>query len=333
MAIASLETTLESLKPYLMLEEVSELSINRPNEIWLDDGVKCQYKEIDFPLRLLNRLSQLVAAHTKQELSPHRPLLSASLPEGYRIQAVISPATQIIKPNQAPQDTVSLSIRKQTLRDFDLNSYARQGGFSFLKGFKQSEAENQLQLNDYLEQEDYVNLLSHCVQQHKTILISGGTFSGKTSILNMLLKEIPIYERIITIEDVPEVILSQPNHVRLFYSRGEQGISKVTATDLINAALRMRPDRIIMGELRGDDALTWLSCANSGHAGTISTIHADTPQLAIDKLIDMVKFVRPHQSDEVIRRYIMTIVDVIVQVKRNLHTGERYMADLLCIKK
>ena len=328
MGSASLQTTLSPLMIFLQAKEIQEIMINRADEIWLDDGKTMTRHTIDLSYKILKRLVDLIAAQTGQELKDNNPLLSAMLPGGHRIQIIMPPAVKMLDKNNTWQDTVSLSIRKQTQCDLNLYDFSREGGFTKI-GTSNKLANTSLQHRYKTKQ--YLELLIDAVKDKKTILISGGTYSGKTTLLNMLIKEIDKHERIICIEDTPELIVKHENQVRLFYSRGMQGAAQVSAHHLLTATLRMRPDRIIMGELRDDDAVCWLQAANTGHEGTLSSIHSDTPALAIQKLIDMVKTKHPFQSDESIRSYIQAVVDIIIQVKRDVSTGQRYISDIYLV--
>lgn len=330
MASASLQTTLAPILLFLQSKNIQEIMINRPHEIWLDDGKSVVRQDIDLSLKMLKRLVDLIAAQSGQEISEQKPILSGLLPGGHRVQVMMAPAVKTQDDSKNWLDTVSISIRKQSLIDFDLNVFEQQGGFSQIKEINHSTMQ---ELDALYHNKQYLTLLKQAVKFKKTILISGGTYSGKTTLLNMLIKEIDPGERIITIEDTPELHVNNANQVRLFYSRGMQGIAKINAQDLLNATLRMRPDRIIMGELRDDDAICWLQAANTGHEGTLTSVHSDTPQLAIQKLIDMVKVRYPLQNDESIRQYIHAVLDIVIQVKRDSATGKRYISEILCLKE
>ncbi len=172
-------------------------------------------------------------------------------------------------------------------------------------------------------------LLSEAVRQRKTILISGGASTGKTTFLNALLQEIPADERLILIEDTPELRLVHANAVGLIAVRGSLGEAEVTAEDLLIASLRMRPDRIILGEVRGNEAMTFLRAANTGHPGSLCTIHADSPERAIDQLALLVLQTGPRMAWEDITEYVRRSVDFVVQLKRR--GGKRVVDSVLAI--
>ena len=170
---------------------------------------------------------------------------------------------------------------------------------------------------------DFVRL---AVQARKNILISAGTDTGKTTLLNAMLKEIALRERLVIIEDTRELRPPQQNVVRLFYSRGEQGLARVTAQDLCEATLRLRPDRILLGELRGKEAFTYLRTINSGHPGSITTIHSDSPQLAFEQLALMVMQGFPSIDKTLVIEYVRSIIPIVIQAKRA--TGRRFISEI-----
>ena len=163
---------------------------------------------------------------------------------------------------------------------------------------------------------DYEAFMGLAVRAKKNIIVSGATGSGKTTFTKALIREIPREERLITIEDAPELILNDhPNHVRLFYSKGDQGQAKVAPKQLLEACLRMRPDRILLAELRSDEAFDYLRNANSGHPGSITSVHASSAELAFEQLTLLVKQSRnggdlPRPE---IKALLYQLVDIVVQ--------------------
>ena len=164
-------------------------------------------------------------------------------------------------------------------------------------------------------------MIKDAVISRRNILISGGTSTGKTTFLNSLLAEIPPYERLVLIEDTAEMHLKHENAVGLLAARGDLSEARVSAEDLLIAALRMRPDRIILGELRGVEAFAFLRAINTGHPGSMTTIHADTPQRAIEQLSLLVLQTGSRLSRDDVRSYVRESVDVFVQLER--HSGVR----------
>ena len=319
MSTVALETFAAPLMDLLERDGVSELSINRPGEVWLEVGDTMERHEVPrLTLDHLKQLARLAAQYTEQLISEEHPLLSGTLPGGYRIQVVYPPA---VEPN-----TIALSIRRQTLHDMSLTDWAAHRSHLLSPPTEDRERVDS-RPRDLDAPERWIDFIRTAVANRKNILISGGTSSGKTTFLNACLKEIPLHERIITIEDAREVHPPHPNRLHLLASRGDQGRAKVTTQQLLEASLRLRPDRIILGEIRGTECVTYWSAINSGHPGSLTSIHADTPQLAFEKLVMLgmqagLGFTRDHIVD-----YLRHTVDVVVQLRRDAN-GRRFISDV-----
>ena len=306
-----LDKYLGAFQDYLFEANVSEICVNKPGEIWIERmGVPVMESGTN-PLlteEMLQRLARLVAEATGQKIGKESPLLSATLPTGERIQFALPPASK---------NGVALSIRKQVVKDLSLNDYEKNGAFEKANIIREIETDTSDNLLRELAQNGKTNqFLSKAAKLKKNIIISGGTSTGKTTFLNAILKEIDDSERIITIEDTPEVLPPQKNHLSLLASKGGQGIAKVTIQDLLEASLRFRPDRILLGELRGIEAYSFLRAVNTGHPGSITTIHADTPKGALEQITLMVMQAGLGLSQDHIRQYITSIIDIVVQLKR-----------------
>jgi type IV secretion system protein VirB11 len=190
------------------------------------------------------------------------------------------------------------------------------------------EDKNDLILAKLLQLGHIKDFLARAVIYKKNIIISGGTSTGKTTFTNAMIRAIPHEERLITVEDAREINLSShPNRVHLLASKGAQGRAKVTTQDLIEACLRLRPERIIVGELRGSEAFSFLRAINTGHPGSISTLHADTPRMALEQLKMMVMQAGLGMTPTEITSYIKNVVDIIVQLKRGAK-GRRYISEI-----
>lgn len=320
MSLAALDTYLTPLKRYFAQEGVSEISINRPKELWVEVFGDMYRDEIpEFDLEHLKALARLVAQSTSQKVSEESPLLSASLPEGYRIQVVFPPACE--------PGTIAMSIRKQVIVDFDLDKYEALGAFQ-ATAVRHEEDKLNGKLRQLLDAGAVKEFIQTAVRGKKNIIISGGTSTGKTTFMNAALKEIPISERIITCEDAREIDIKHlPNRVHLLASKGGQGRAQVTTQDLIEACLRLRPDRIIVGELRGKEAFSYLRAVNTGHPGSVSTLHADSPALAMEQLILMVMQAGLGITREQIKQYVENVIDVIIQLKRG-EKGKRFVSEI-----
>lgn len=319
MSVEALETFLEPVYSLLSDDDVNEICINEPLSCWVEKKGEHIYAELpDYNHGHMLTLGRLVAQSTNQTVSSENPLLSATLPNGYRVQVVFPPAVE--------QDKVAFSIRKPSTLNFDLNDYERMGAFSKAStdGIKNDADE---QLWEYYKKKDFKNFLELSVKARKNIIVSGGTSSGKTTFANAMYKEIPHEERLITVEDAREINLDQPNKLHLMASKGGQGLAKVNTQDLIEACLRLAPSRIIVGELRGAEAFSFLRAVNTGHPGSIATLHADTPKLAIEQLCLMVLQAGLAMTRQEIKNYINQVVEVVVQLKR-APGGVRYISEV-----
>ncbi len=320
MNFTALETYLEPLIIIFSEEGVNEVSINVPGEVWVEkrgDIRKEVIPALDF--EHLKGLALLVARSTDQKISEESPLLSATLPNGFRIQIVIAPACE--------PGTVGMSIRKPSSMNLDLDGYEKLGAFDNTS-VEEVVNEKDLMLAEYLKDHKIKDFLYNSVIFKKNIIVSGGTSTGKTTFTNSMLKAIPSEERLITCEDAREIDLKDhPNHLHLLASKGGQGRAKVTIQDLIEACLRLRPDRIIVGELRGAEAFSFLRAINTGHPGSISTLHADTPKMALEQLKLMVMQAGLGMPPDQIREYILNVVDIVVQLKR-AEKGRRYVSEI-----
>lgn len=316
----ALDTYLAPLKKYFDQPKVSEISINKPGEIWVEIGgdmVRHEIPELD--LNHLKSLGRLVAQSSEQKISEESPLLSATLPEGYRIQVVFPPAVE--------SKAIAMSIRKQTVLDFDLDQYEALGAFQNTIVRKEENLVDK-RLRELLDSGAVKDFIKEAILAKKNIIISGGTSTGKTTFFNAALKEIPSTERIITCEDAREITIPHlPNRVHLVASKGGQGRAKVTMQDLIEACLRLRPDRLMLGELRGAEAFSFMRAVNTGHPGSISTLHADTPQLAMEQLILMIMQAGLGITREQIKNYVENVINVIIQLKRG-SGGMRYVSEI-----
>ena len=319
-SVAALDSFMLPLKQILDRDGVNEVSINRPNEVWVEfKGDMIKEELPSFDIEHLKSIGRLVAQATEQRLSEEEPLLSATLPNGYRIQIVFPPACE--------QGCVVISIRKPSVLKWTLDDYDKMGMFDSTS-VGEIEDKNSLILTKLLQLNRIKEFLQRSVLFKKNIIISGGTSTGKTTFTNAVIRSIPHEERLITVEDAREIDLnSHPNRVHLIASKGGQGRSKVTTQDLIEACLRLRPERIIVGELRGTEAFSFLRAINTGHPGSISTLHADTPLMAIEQLKMMVMQAGLGMTPSEISSYIKNVVDVIVQLKRG-NKGRRYISEI-----
>ena len=319
MSNAALETYLDPFRNIFNEQGVTEVNINRPGEVWIEKNSSYRREYIpELDMAHLMGLARLIAHSTEQVISEEKPLLSASLPNGYRVQVVFPPACEI--------DTIGFAIRRTNLSSVSLEDYENSGAFQ-LTTYTHSTI-NYKQLQEYLQAQKIKDFLRHAIITKKNMLISGGTSTGKTTFTNAILQEVPATERIITIEDTREIHL--PNHqnkLHLLSSRGSQGRAQVDNQVLLEASLRLRPDRLILGELRGGEAFSFLRSINTGHPGSISTLHADSPLMAFEQLKLMVLQAGLAIPMEEINHYIRGIIDIVVQLKKGPE-GQRYVSEI-----
>jgi type IV secretion system protein VirB11 len=291
-----LDAYLEPFRDWLAQPDVTELLVNRPGEVWIEQrGRMTCHKAPKVDGSLLQRLAEQVARVSNQGISRERPLLAAMLPNGARVQFVAPTATRA---------HWALAIRRHCLLDMPLDAYAS-GPLEPVHRAASSSPE-----------EDPIGFLREAVKDRKTILISGGTSTGKTTFLNALLREVPADERVIVVEDTAEVRLHGPNDLGLIAVKGELGEALINTDDLLQAALRLRPDRILLGELRGKEAVSFLRAVNTGHPGSFSTIHANSTSGALEQLTLMVMQSGLGLSRSETIDYARSVIDVVVQLGR-----------------
>jgi type IV secretion system protein VirB11 len=290
--------------------DVTDIYINRPAELWVETlgGANERHVVPALDAAHLGRLARQVAALNHQGISREHPLLSASLPDGSRIQIVAPPATR---------GDLAIAIRKHVSADLTLDDYVSANAFGNVRieGDRQSAALEHVR--ELVDADDIGTALRTAVQGRLNILISGGTSSGKTTFLNALIREIPAEERLILIEDTPEIRLNHANAVGLIAARSALGEAHVTANDLVSTSLRMRPDRIILGELRGSEAFAFLRAINTGHPGSMTTIHADSAGRAFEQLALLVLEGGSTLQREDVLAYVRSTVDLVLQLNRD----------------
>jgi len=309
---------LAPLAPWLSRPEVTDLLVNAPGEVWVETAVEGMRREAAVGLdeTTLQRLVRQIAAYGSQGVNREQPLLSATLPDGARVQVVAPPATR--------GGTV-LAVRKHLISDLSLEELSGSGLFNRPEGEAGEESDDEV-LADRLDDGDRLGFLREAVRRRKTIVISGGTGSGKTTLLNALVKEIDASERLVVIEDAAEVRLDHPNSVGLIAVRGDMGEARVDADALLAASLRLRPDRILLGELRGSEAFAFLRAVNSGHPGSITTIHADSPAGALDQIGLLALTSGLALGWDKVQAYVSRVIDVVVQIDRA--EGVRRISDI-----
>ena len=289
--------------------DVTDIYINRPGELWLESlGGGIERHDVPaLDTALLSRLARQVAALSHQGISREHPLLSARLLDGSRIQIVAPPATR---------GDIAMAIRKHVSADLTLDDYMSSDAFRHVQAPDRGPSAID-RVRALVDAGETGAALREAVRGRLNILISGGTSSGKTTFLNALIREISADERLILIEDTPEIRLRHDNAIGLIAARSALGEAHVTANDLVSASLRMRPDRIILGELRGPEAFAFLRAINTGHPGSMTTIHADGVERAFEQLALLVLEGGSTLQRSDILAYVHTTIDLVLQLSRD----------------
>lgn len=307
--VPALELTLRALQPLLADREVTEICINRPGEAFVDTQTGWRREALPFAdFAWCLRLAKLAGNATRQRIDESAPLLSASLPGGERVQVVLPPATTA--------GCVAISIRRPSSETWSIQQLVRRGVFHGTRCATDALESVETRLLALLAAAQYEPFMRLAVLSRRNILVSGPTGAGKTTWTRALIAEIPADERLITIEDAAELTLARhPNHVRLFYSRDGQGLARVTPKQLLESCLRMRPDRILLAELRAEEAFEYLRNVNSGHPGSITSVHASSAELAFEQLVLLVKQSPAGRelARQDIRSLLYMLVDVVIQ--------------------
>lgn len=307
------EGLLAPLMPWLNDNKVSEILINKPQEVYIERLGEMKRVEVSALTELhLKRLFLFIANENQQHLSDYSPLLSGNLYDGSRVQLVIPPASK----------HYTLAIRRKSIKKLTLEDYKHSNFYEKVKPFHAFNEDESLftpddkELAHLYHQGNWPGFIELAVLTKKNIVISGETSSGKTTFLNACLNHIPNEERIITLEDTFEVEASQPNTVSLMAAKKLQNEAQlVSMQDLVQCSLRLRPDRIIMGEIRGPEILDFVSACSTGHDGSISTIHAKNPRVAFMRMVQLYKLNQVYMSDEEIRQVLNEVIDIILQVE------------------
>jgi len=300
---------LAPLQRRLEPDDVTELVVNRPGELAIERAGGWEWHDApELTETWLATLARAAAAFTAQDVTEETPICSTVLPNGERCQIVLPPAAE----------RLSLTLRKPAAVSFDLDAFARGGLFDGVVVSTGELAEAEEELVRLRDAGDWAAFFRLAVASRRNILISGATGSGKTTFAKGLVRLIPPEERLLTIEDARELTVPHRNAVHLLYAKDGQGLARVGAKQLLESALRMRPDRILLQELRDGTAFFYLRNVNSGHPGSITTIHADSAVLAFEQLTLLVKESeggRDLARDD-IRSLLHLLVDVVVQMRR-----------------
>jgi pilus assembly protein CpaF len=283
------------IEPLLKDDTVNDILINGPYQVYVErrgelEPTPVRFRDNDHLLRIVNR----IVAGVGRRIDESQPMVDARLPDGSRVNAAIAPIAI---------DGACVSIRKFSKKPYTLEKLVEVGAMPAC----------------------VAEFLHGAVKARVSTVISGGTGSGKTTLLNALSSAISIKERLITIEDAAELQLQQPHVVRMETRPPNiEGKGEIRQRELVKNALRMRPDRVILGEVRGEEAFDMLQAMNTGHEGSMATIHANTPRDAITRLEQMVAMSGMKLSPEAVRGQIASAVGMIIQIMR-MSDGKRKM--------
>jgi pilus assembly protein CpaF len=287
---------LRPIEPLLLDESISEIMGNPDSTWWYErDGNLCRDTSIQFDAARLRTGLEVVANRLGKKLDEDNPLLNAQLPDGSRLAAVIPPVVR---------STPAMVIRKFTSRHFTVEDLIARGTLT----------------------RPLAEFLAAQIEDGKTILISGGTGTGKTTLLNILGQSIPDHERIVVIEDTAELRIEKPNILPV-ECQLDTHRQQVTFDDLLKAALRWRPDRIILGEVRGIEARTLLDSFNTGHAGSLATIHANSAAKALRRFANLVLRSHSQATYVDVEAEIGEAVDLVIHIERQ--PGRRVIREVL----
>ncbi|USG65685.1 CpaF family protein [Brevibacillus ruminantium] len=286
------------LEPLLADAEITEISINGHREVYIEKKGRLELTGLKFrDEEHLRHIVDRIVAPLGRRIDESSPMVDARLKDGSRVNAVIPPISL---------NGTLVSIRKFRKDPYSMNDLMQFGSFD----------------------ERMSRFLQAVVQAKLNVLISGGTGSGKTTLLNALSRAIPHYERVVTIEDSAELKLDRPGVVGMeARPPNMEGKGEITIRNLVRNSLRMRPDRIIVGEVRGAEAFDMLQAMNTGHEGSLTTVHANSPNDAFNRLEGMVVMAGMDLPSSIIREYIVSALDIIVQVMR-LTDGTRKMMSI-----
>ena len=303
---------------YLRSPEVTEICVNRPGELYVE--TRRGWQRIEVPDLTFERARQFCTAvvnesNTGQRITDADPVVSLTFPTGQRAQFVIPPACDAGR--------ISITIRLPSRHTRSLQQYEEDGFFGEILEQAPSVSEHDRELLELRRSRNYAEFFRQAVHYRKNIVVAGATGSGKTTFMKSLVDHIPADERLVTIEDARELFLNQPNVVHLLYSKGGQSTSNVTAKSCMEACLRMKPDRIILAELRGDESFYFIRNCASGHPGSITSCHAGSTSQTWDQLALMVKASNEGSGLEfnVIKRLLKMTIDIVVHIKA--HAGRR----------
>lgn len=307
----ALREALQVIERFMRDAAVTEVCINRPGEVYTESNLGWERHETpEVSLAWCRRLARLIATFSAQKVNESDPILSGVLPDGERVQVVVPPAVE--------HGTVSVTIRKPSWTSKTPEEFERDGLTEEVMDERDGLAPHEQQLLQLKKDRDFWAFFRLAVETKQNIVIAGATGSGKTTFGKAIVNFIPGHERMITIEDVREIFLpNHPNRVHLLYSEGGTGTTEVSAKTLLQSCLRMKPDRILLAEIRSKVAYDYIVNVSSGHPGSITTVHAGSCAEAFEMLMLRVK--ESEEGRELSREDIMGLlrakIDVVIQFR------------------
>lgn len=311
------------ISPFLKDPDVTEICINKPGEVFLETSQG--WKKVEVESLNFDRARQFCTAvvnesNTGQRITESEPMVSLTFPTGQRAQFVIPPACDAGK--------VSITVRLPSKHTKSLSQYSSDGFFNQIVDLNNQLSDHDKELLDLKNGKCYEMFFKKAVEYKKNIVVSGATGSGKTTFMKALVNHIPLHERLISIEDARELFIPHQNVVHLLYSKGGQGSANVSAKSCMESCLRMKPDRIILAELRGNESFYFIRNCASGHPGSITSCHAGSTIQTWDQLALMVKASQEGSGLEfdVIMKLLKQTIDIIVHIKA--YSGSRYITGI-----
>lgn len=292
---------LRGIEPLILDEDISEIMVNPGGRVFTERrGVVEVVPGVELSQKTLEAAVKSIARTLGDDVSEAKPILDARLPDGSRVAAVMPPCSL---------GGITLTIRKFTARHFTMRDLIECGTLT----------------------EPLATLLAEAISRRQNVLVSGGTGTGKTTLLNILADFIPDVDRVVLIEDTAEIQMRKTNLVRFEARREQVNLPAVTIRDLVRASLRHRPDRIIVGEIRGGEAFDLLNALNTGHSGSISTLHANTARGALHRFENMVLQSGVELPYKAIKANIGDCIDLLVHIYRA--QGRRYVGEVLEVSR
>ena len=330
---ALLEQHMKPLDRYLKTggKDVTDICINRPGEIFIDSkshGWK-QHHDKEITEERLRMLAEVIATTSGQKFNDEYPILATDLPGyGYRCH---------ILNKSIAYDGISVSIRKSTADKYPISSYfAPIPGLDWKKEICNAKDPHEAiadEIKPLLEQGKEDEAISILMKKGGAVVVCGGTSSGKTSFVNSMVESIPLTERIITIEDTHELQLPHKNRVHIVKSKSGSDIGKVSYSEVIDSTNRMRPDRVFFGELDVPSTLAFLRSINTGHRGSMATVHANSPERVISALVMNLQLANFPANEVVLEKYVRTLLTAIVFARCIEWGGQKYFRSEVVLLK